>query len=756
MGHIVERTSFAELNKLTTLGSVVPALFWVIPLGEWYYKDLDNLWHLFTGDTSYCNEYYPFSKSLGLLLVERNLRGNPNGGEANLSGITAKLEDLLPEGINTIYNENEFKNDARRSNKFLILTGNYPQPGWGLFVNAIECSYLQCLDKIELFLKAHYVDGKILYEKTQKDYFNWNKIHNNEPKREKSDDLVSTLKSLEKILPHLNLFDDEINNNTFNLFNFEFINKFCRECYNSSIKELISPINQIFNEHIIFSILIVRLIHVENINRNEITNLVNCFYYDFDKQKNNLYKLDEIKKSSIRRYFGSHILKNKDKLNINENTIFYYEEYFNNNYKEVYTKYSELVSNINSFYVRIKFKIDNFENEQSNIFKAWLDERESLRGEFQNSIEKVLEFQNKESYKFLYNLEIFLNKNRFEVKSFSWDPPRMIGWKLLASGLEIENYDIISYIKDTIPDFSQRLINPLNGENLDGNSFTDYIHYFSIYKSNLTPRLACKEILTAILRRSDIRDILSPFNENNSDKIETILNIFGWPYLEKVNLSLASCIHYEGNGQLALNNDLKGNEIRKVLENFCKDFIDVLISKLELDSRSIEYLVKYEIGNEEIFASYKRKGTWNNYISHIMLGEAIVLINKLLHKAYPNLEHKILLDNIVKVKKITNPTSHDNPNINIDSNDLAQSIFLILKQTHDTIAEMPWHFTPLQKNGILPVVFTGRAWSHSYPGDKQISLILWDYNDLSNEMLIWNPDKRNPVMPNAKKILRPR
>ena len=30
------------------------------------------------------------------------------------------------------------------------------------------------------------------------------------------------------------------------------------------------------------------------------------------------------------------------------------------------------------------------------------------------------------------------------------------------------------------------------------------------------------------------------------------------------------------------------------------------------------------------------------------------------------------------------------------------------------------------------------------------------HNDLSNEMLIWNPDKRNPVMPNAKKILRPR
>jgi hypothetical protein len=68
---------------------------------------------------------------------------------------------------------------------------------------------------------------------------------------------------------------------------------------------------------------------------------------------------------------------------------------------------------------------------------------------------------------------------------------------------------------------------------------------------------------------------------------------------------------------------------------------------------------------------------------------------------------------------------------------------------------MPWHFSPFQKNGILPVVYTGRAWSHSYPVEKQISLILWDSNNSSKEMLIWNPDKRNPVMPNAKNIVRP-
>ena len=48
MGHRVETYSLAELNKLNPPGSVIPALFWVIPLGNWNWVDLDDLWNLFT------------------------------------------------------------------------------------------------------------------------------------------------------------------------------------------------------------------------------------------------------------------------------------------------------------------------------------------------------------------------------------------------------------------------------------------------------------------------------------------------------------------------------------------------------------------------------------------------------------------------------------------------------------------------------------------------------------------------------------
>jgi hypothetical protein len=63
MGYKLERYSRAELNKLSSPGSVIPALFWVIPLGNWNHADLDELWYYFTQRKSNL-------KTLGLLLAK--------------------------------------------------------------------------------------------------------------------------------------------------------------------------------------------------------------------------------------------------------------------------------------------------------------------------------------------------------------------------------------------------------------------------------------------------------------------------------------------------------------------------------------------------------------------------------------------------------------------------------------------------------------------------------------------------------------
>ena len=42
MGYKIEAYSLAELNRISTPGKVVPALFWVIPVGQWDSYELDK------------------------------------------------------------------------------------------------------------------------------------------------------------------------------------------------------------------------------------------------------------------------------------------------------------------------------------------------------------------------------------------------------------------------------------------------------------------------------------------------------------------------------------------------------------------------------------------------------------------------------------------------------------------------------------------------------------------------------------------
>ncbi len=63
MGYKVETYSLSELNRISTPGKVVPALFWMIPIGSWDPWELHQLWSHFTSEKSVCNE-------LGLMLVK--------------------------------------------------------------------------------------------------------------------------------------------------------------------------------------------------------------------------------------------------------------------------------------------------------------------------------------------------------------------------------------------------------------------------------------------------------------------------------------------------------------------------------------------------------------------------------------------------------------------------------------------------------------------------------------------------------------
>jgi hypothetical protein len=115
----------SELHRVAVPGEVAPALFWALPVGEWRPNELDDVWWLFTEQSSKCNKF-------GLLLVKDLGRKDPKQTNVSLASLGAKLSDLVPPGAKR-FARSAFKDIS--SPRILVLSGGYPQPGWGVLVD---------------------------------------------------------------------------------------------------------------------------------------------------------------------------------------------------------------------------------------------------------------------------------------------------------------------------------------------------------------------------------------------------------------------------------------------------------------------------------------------------------------------------------------------------------------------------------------------------------------------------------------------
>ena len=48
MGYQVQAYSLEELQRISAPGAVVPSLFWMLPVGQWWMGELDECWRMFT------------------------------------------------------------------------------------------------------------------------------------------------------------------------------------------------------------------------------------------------------------------------------------------------------------------------------------------------------------------------------------------------------------------------------------------------------------------------------------------------------------------------------------------------------------------------------------------------------------------------------------------------------------------------------------------------------------------------------------
>lgn len=154
MGYRTQNYTRDALRKIALPGNAASTLFWVVPLGNWDLDQIEKLWRHFTETPgTACND-------VGLLIVrddrkEREARkdqkaGGQEGGYLNLDDTLSKIKiesgnlaDLVPEAVNHGGNN---LNDNTRS--LLVLSGAFPQPGWGVIIPLTQKYTLQYISSI--------------------------------------------------------------------------------------------------------------------------------------------------------------------------------------------------------------------------------------------------------------------------------------------------------------------------------------------------------------------------------------------------------------------------------------------------------------------------------------------------------------------------------------------------------------------------------------------------------------------------------
>lgn len=233
MGYKIETYSLSELNKISTPGKVIPSLFWLIPIGHWDSYELEQLWNNFTRKKSRCQE-------LGLMLVKNNNRWDSENNisiqTSDLSDLTGKLTDILPSGINSIY-ENNYFTPKENNNQVLILSGSYPQPGWGVLTSIKNNRDIEYL--IDNTLNKINPNSYSIFIKASDSFKKWETSKISKPIKDNIDILLEKHKCCVELNNELENLILEIQTELKNSFHYEILKKFKNEEKFNEFSELL-------------------------------------------------------------------------------------------------------------------------------------------------------------------------------------------------------------------------------------------------------------------------------------------------------------------------------------------------------------------------------------------------------------------------------------------------------------------------------------------------------------------------------------
>lgn len=750
MGYSIANYDISELKKIVPPNRVIPTLFWLIPLGRWLPEELEILWKHFTQEPNRC-------KDLGLMIIKErgNSKSTNEEQQSHLSDVAGELQKLLPQGINSIYDLDGMSRD-RDSRQVLILSASYPQPGWGVVlspnrkVSALK-DFLENILRQEIDDETYtvFLDATTFYKGLESIQ---------QPKKTEPEDYDKRKLPYEKIYAIIDQHYKAIQEWQFDGTCYALLEKFRQDNNNIFAQSLQSELDKFFHaadNAFMASSLIQSLVTKENIKPEKLDNELAAFMEQYAQGKDP-FKLKNVD-TNIKKVAQKLIrLQTRPQNNFSAWAKELYEQRKN----QVADALQILRRYIDAEIARITVEKSQNDEVYQQALQVWQEEKAQARKQFHIKVQELIRCRWEYGPRFLARIEENAKSGNLTAASVAWDPARMVGWKIFTQNVGIQTSDIADYIRKLIPDFKSE--NQVSDQQINGSIFTDYIHYVAKSNPTQSARTVTANLLNELLRYSEIDSLLnkySPHNELSNEKskeikIDKLLEAMGWPPEKNhQETTLAQCVPNS-----SLTNTLSGNKVRTVCESYCKDLIDTLSAKLGYTEEMLWNAVEHQPG--QTYRPNNRRRNWNAEIQGITLGSAKIIIQALLNEAMPEKteEIKLFCMNLTSLTEKLNRSSHHNPGAaNNDElpTEIWDTIQTILVATETLVGEMPWHFTPTQSNGHQPKVLTGNAWSHSHHIPRQLSVILWEDSDIRDTMLIWNPSRVNPVIPDPTIILRP-
>lgn len=757
MGFRVENYSLNELHRIAVPGAVAPSLFWALPVGDWNHGELDKVWRWFTESSSNCNDY-------GLLLVKEMGRRGADAANVSLASLGAKLSDLMPAGAERFLHPRD--RDRGESARVLVLSGGYPQPGWGVLVEWRASDMHRFEDLIRRTIRQMRgeditQDLNVFGEAAQA--FHHRRHLRAAPAKPNVSVMEKEILAAEKIENFLREAQVALQAGEYRLVGERIIAAMQGTGQTAWLNIPASSLQSLLDEQRTILTAASVLAVPREIYTTEVEPHLQPLLADPSKRESAFRNLS----SDAVKHALKACLHLRSKGIVEELGSF--QAWANQVQTEIPTalgaNMAKLRSDIEAKLVSHRGVKAQREHEHDVAMDDWRQISKEARERFHAAAGKAVELQWELGPQFLVAFEQICRQEGLWVKSIPWDPARMVGWKIMASQVTLDSRDLQIAAQELAPDaLGASAPNGTPRGVADGSYFTDYVHHIAISKPGFSPRTVTRDLLARLLRPAEMMSLIrthtggEPTAADAPLLAEEVLQAFGWRQSDDVReRPLAGCIKGSGNTAPTIAGNLSGNDLRIVLESFCKDIIDVVVAQLGYTHTDVWSAIEERIPT---YRPSSRVKDWEEEVRQMTVGAAVMILPALGPLAFPERANEVneFATVLRELAGVLNRTSHHREGEPVSSeapSEAPELIRQLLGSAEAFLGDFPWHLEASFVYGEQPKVLSGEAWSHGSPTPRLLRVIVWTGASPGTHVTFWNKERRNPVVPDPVFIVRP-